>query len=208
GEGTPSLDHIMDVMDDLATHPATGRHLARKLAIHFVSDDPDPELVEALEQQFAATSGDLLAVYEVLLTHPKSWSPEARNVKQPIDFVGSTLRALDLVPRHIPDDFRKLRRHVLGPMTLMGQSWGVPLGPDGWPEADAAWITPQRMAARLQWGMTIPFLLKRLLPDPREFVEIALGDTAPEPVRFAAAAAETRAEGVGIVLASPAFHRM
>lgn len=93
-------------------------------------------------------------------------------------------------------------------MTLMGQSWGAPLGPDGWPEADDAWITPQRMAARLQWGMTAPFTIRRLLPDPREFVETALGRTVPEPVRFAAASAETRAEAVGLVLASPAFQRM
>ena len=48
----------------------------------------------------------------------------------------------------------------------------------------------------------------RLLPDPREFVETALGPDVPEAVRFAAKAAETRAEGVGLVLASPAFQRM
>jgi uncharacterized protein (DUF1800 family) len=93
-------------------------------------------------------------------------------------------------------------------MALMGQPQGRPGGPDGFPEADIDWITPQRLAARLQWAMVMPFQLMRLLPDPRAFVEAALGPAAPEPVRFAARAAETRAEGVGLVLASPAFQRM
>ena len=94
------------------------------------------------------------------------------------------------------------------PLALMGQQWGQPAGPDGWPEADADWITPQRLAARLQWAMTAPFALRRVLPDPRDFAQTALGRFAPETVRFAAGAAETRAEGIGIVLASPAFQRM
>ena len=90
----------------------------------------------------------------------------------------------------------------------MGQSFGQPGGPDGWPEADVDWITPQRLSARLQWAMAVPFVLRKMLPDPREFVDTALGSSAPEAVKFAARAAETRAEGVGIVLASPAFQRM
>lgn len=208
GGETPQLSAIMTAMEDLATHPATARHIARKLAVHFVSDQPDPDLISAMAARFEATGGNLPEVYGVLLDHPASWHDGPGNVKQPIDFVGSSLRALDLVPRHVPSGFGKLRRIFLGPMTLMGQSWGAPLGPDGWPEADDAWITPQRMAARLQWGMTAPFTIRRLLPDPREFVETALGRTVPEPVRFAAASAETRAEAVGLVLASPAFQRM
>lgn len=208
GGQTPEIGPIMAAMEDLATHPAAAQHIARKLAMHFVSDSPDPGLVAALAARFEATGGDLAEVYAVLLDHPASWHEGPGNVKQPVDFVGSALRALDLVPRHIPEGMGKLRRFFLGPMTLMGQSWAEPLGPDGWPEADEAWITPQRMAARLQWGMTVPFAIRRLLPDPRDFVESALGRAAPEPVRFAAAAAETRAEGVGVVLASPAFHRM
>ena len=49
--------------------------------------------------------------------------------------------------------------------------------------------------------------MRRDLPDPRAFVDQALGGYAPQSVRFAAGAAETRAEGVGLVLAAPAFQR-
>lgn len=203
-----SFDRVAAALEDLAAHPATAAHLARKLAVHFTGDSPDPDMVRTMAEAYRASDGNLLEVYQAMLRHPAAWHAGPGNVKQPIDFVGSSLRALGVASRHVPDDYRKLNQMVLGPMVLMGQAWGAPLGPDGWPEADTAWITPQRMAARLQWGMSVPFRLMRLLPDPRDFVETALGPDVPEAVRFAAKAAETRAEGVGLVLASPAFQRM
>ena len=45
------------------------------------------------------------------------------------------------------------------------------------------------------------------LPDPRVFVDTALGGYVTERVRFAAGAAERRAEAIGLVLMSPAFQR-
>ncbi len=209
GGGEPRLEDILAALDDLARHPATARHVARKLAVHFVSDTPDEGLVAAMEAAFAETDGDLSAVYDAMLDHPAAWAPEPRNAKRPIDFVTSALRALDIGPRHLPLDRHKgMRAMFATPLELMGQPWGHPTGPDGFPEADPDWITPQRLAARVNWAMTVPARLLRDLPDPRAFVDIALGGAVPPAVRFAAAAAETRAEGIGVVLAAPAFQRM
>lgn len=209
GPGKARLEDIYAAFDDLARHPATARHIARKLAVHFVSDTPDEALVDTIAARYAETDGDLPEVYAAMLDHPAAWADQPGNIKQPMDFVGSSLRALDIVPRAMPiGRYGKTRKMFLTPLLLMGQEWGQPGGPDGWPEADAEWITPQRLSARLIWGMTVPFELRRVLPDPRDFVETALGRRVPEEVRFAARAAETRAEGVGIVLASPAFQRM
>lgn len=209
GGETPALADIHAVLDDLAAHPATAAHLARKLAVHFVSDTPDPAMIDAMAARYRETDGDLHEVYAAMLAHPAAWDFTHRNVKQPIDFIGSSLRALDISPRHVQAAKPgRILVNLVTPLTLMGQQWARAPGPDGWPEDDAQWITPQRLAARLQWAMGVPFLLRRVLPDPREFVSTALGRGAPEAVRFAAGSAENRAEGVGLVLASPAFQRM
>ena len=209
GGQTARLEDIFAALDDLARHPATAQHIARKLAVHFVGDSPDPDLVSAVAARFDATGGDLLQVYEALLTHPAAWASTPGNVKQPMDFLGSSLRALDVSPRHLPlDHQRKMREMFFVPLKLMGQDWGQTPAPDGWPEEDPSWITPQRLSARMQWAMSVPFRLLRVLPDPRDFVEVALGAGAPETVQFAARAAETRPEGIGLVLSSPAFQRM
>lgn len=209
GAGRARLEDIHALLDDLAVHPATAAHLCRKLAIHFISDRPDPRLIEAMTARYRETGGALTEVYAAMLAHPSAWDVTMGNVKQPIDFIGSALRALDpgaaltghARPREMNDLF-------LTPLRLMGQAWGQPLGPDGWPEADEDWITPQRLAARLNWAMQAPELLLPALPDPRDLARVAFGRTVPPRVAFAARAAETRAEGVGLVLASAAFQRM
>lgn len=203
-----SMDNVRAVLVDLAAHPATARHIATKLAVHFVSDRPDPALVAHLEQAYLASNGALIEVYRALLEHPSAWRTDASNVKQPVDFIGSSLRALAVEPdRVVPLSQGKKKRYLMQPMELMGQLWEKPIGPDGWSEADGDWITPQGLAARIRWALLVPQILRPDLPVPDEFVSHALGENAPDVVRFAANAAETRADAVGIVLASPAFQR-
>jgi len=208
GSAQARLQDIQDALRDLARHPATARHIARKLAVHFVADEPPAGLVAHLEARFISTDGDLLQVMAALLEHSDAWAPELRNVKPPFDFLSSVARALA-----VPDDRfanlneRGLARLLRVPLHEMGQPWEAPSGPDGWPEEDTHWITPQGLAARLRWAIAWPEIVLPALPDPRDFVSVALGDKVPEPVRFAAMAAENRAEGLGLILASPAFQR-
>ena len=207
-DAAPRLETIHEALRMLARHPATAAHLARKIAVHFVADDPDPALVAALEAAWRDSGGDLLVVTGALLAHPAAWAPAPQKVKPPFDFVVSSLRALGLAPDALPGDKpRRLKRLLLTPLEQMGQGWERPPGPDGWPEAAAAWITPPGMAGRIDWAMTAPEALMNGLPDPRDFARVALGETLPEPVAFAARAAESRAEAIGVVLSTPAFQR-
>lgn len=208
GGGPAHIRDVQSVLRDLAHHPATARHIAWKLAVHFTSDTPDPALITALEERYLETGGDLGAINETLLSHPAAWATPRNNVKPAFHFVGSAMRALG-VPSDAMNALEEkvARRLIVGPMREMGHIWEKPDGPDGLPEEDNAWIAPQGIAARLQWAITVPQLLMPNLPDPREFVHTALGDFTTPAVEFAANAAETRWDGVGLVLASPTFQR-
>lgn len=211
GRRVPKIDDIHQVLDDLARHPDTARHIARKLAVHFVSDAPDPDLIAHVAARFERTGGDLLATYEALLEHPGARKVARVKAKPPWDFVATSLRALGPAGQTLAQaDRRAISRHVLSPLSAMGQSWEEPTGPDGWPEEAAHWISPQGLAGRIGWAMRLPDMLEGLdlsVPDPRDFAETALGPLAGGPVRFAARAAETREEGVALVLLSPEFQR-
>jgi len=208
GGGRPGMDDIRAFLDDVAVHPDTGAHIARKLVRHFVADDPDPALVDHVAARFAQSGGDLTEVYEAMLNHPLAWVTPDRKTKQPFDFVVSSLRALG-----VPEDrlMRMKPRQValyLGlPMQVMGQSFENPTGPDGWPEEAEAWITPQGIAGRIQWAMTVPHVARLDLPDPRVFLDVALGARASAALEFAAKGAATKWEGIGLILASPEFQR-
>ena len=208
GGGAESLDHVIAALEDLAMHPDTARHLARKLVVHFIGPDPDQALVEAMAARYLASGGELMALYEVMLGADEAWQPTLQKVKQPFDFIASSMRAL-AVPAEVIEGatLQDVRRVVQRPMAVMGQVWQSPVGPDGWPEDDASWITPQGMAGRITWSMQMPQQLLEKLPDPRDFVHHALGPTPPDAVIFAAGAAETLSDGIGVVLASAAFQR-
>ncbi len=199
---------IQQVLDDLAAHPTTALHIARKLVVHFVSSDPDQGLVENLAAVFRDTGGNLLAVTTAMLDDPRSWVPERTKIRPPQEFVAAGLRALNVSERDLRAmTMRDYNRTLLSPARRMGQQFMQPSGPDGFSEDAAHWLTPQFMAARIRWAMSMPERLKSRLPDPRSFVNTTLGGLASEDIYFVASAAQNRAEGVGLVLASPAFQR-
>ena len=53
----------------------------------------------------------------------------------------------------------------------------------------------------------MPQVLRPKLPDPSRFVRNALGPMSHETVQFAATAAESRSDAIGLVLSSPSFQR-
>jgi len=63
------------------------------------------------------------------------------------------------------------------------------------------------VATRLRWAVSAPRTLRPDLPEPTAFVDQVLGPYATEPVRFAARAAESKSDAIGLILASPAFQR-
>ncbi|MFN4204411.1 MAG: DUF1800 family protein [Tabrizicola sp.] len=197
---------VLQVLDDLAARPETAGHLASKLAVHFVADAPDPGLVADLAARFRATEGDLAAVAAALIEHPAALKGE--KTRQPFDYMVAAMRALGLGADAISGlSPRAFRRLVLLPLQAMGQPFQRAPGPDGWPEAAADWITPQGLAARIDWAMQAPERLVRPLPDPRAFLTAALGARAGEKLAWAVGAAESGRDGVGLVLASPEFNR-
>src|SRR5262249_17080565 len=67
----------------LARSPATAKHLASKLARHFVADEPPPSLVDGLAKRFRDTDGDLMEVSRMLVTAPEAWDAPPSKLRVP-----------------------------------------------------------------------------------------------------------------------------
>ncbi|PSL21951.1 DUF1800 domain-containing protein [Shimia abyssi] len=208
GSRRDGLRDIEGALRDLARHPSTAKHLARKLATHFVSDRPSDDLVTEIEWAYRESGGDLSKMYLAILTHPDAWRVDVVNTRRPIEFVGAAFRALAVPPESFISWSAKQTRTIIEtPMRLMGQDWLRPPGPQGWPEADDYWLTPQGVAARLQWALAAPMHLVEDLPDPRDLMQTALGGRASERTVQAVNAAQNRQEGVALVLMAPQFQK-
>lgn len=199
--------HVFEALDDLALRPETAAHLAGKLARHFVADAPDPQLVAHMQASYLASGGDLRALYRAMLEHPAAWGATLAKTRTPLNWIAASLRVSGIKPATI----RKLndgatRRTLRLPLQLMGQPHEAVPSPEGYDDDASAWITPQALAARIDWAMGLQALLPQV-PDPRDFVLVAMGDMASPALLRAARAAETRGEGVAVILASPDFNR-
>ncbi len=207
GGGAASINDIYQALDDIAIHPDTARNIARKLVVHFISDTPPKALVDDLTDVFLATEGDLMVVYKALLNHRRAWDNFGQKAKQPFDYLASAMRALALEPAVIEGlSSRETRLYLAGPMEVMGQPYQRPGGPNGWPEAMGDWITPQGLAARIEWALIVTNKLAGG-GDPVKFARQTLSDAASARLLEAVGRAETATEGRVLVLASPEFNR-
>ncbi|WP_457653480.1 DUF1800 domain-containing protein [Rhodocaloribacter sp.] len=143
------LDEGERVLDLLAAHPSTARHLARKLAVRFVSDDPPEALVDDLAAVYRDTGGDLRAVVRAIAYSPYFWEASARQakVKSPLELSVSALRALDA---DLDDP-----RGMLNWLRKMGQPLYAYQAPTGYPDRAEAWINTGTLLNRMNFAMRL-----------------------------------------------------
>lgn len=89
----------LDVLDALASHPGTGRYLARKLCRHLVSDQPPTALVDQVAAQFTAlwqAPDQLRQVVRTILLSPEFAASWGQKVRRPFDLVVAAMRASEM----------------------------------------------------------------------------------------------------------------
>lgn len=202
-----SLKDGHDVLDLVASHPGTARHLARKLARRLIADDPPARVVEQAAQVFLdnLTADDqLLQVTRSILLSPEFRTTWGQKVKRPFEFSAGLLRSLgadlSFAFNHEPSDYF---------VWLAGQS-GQPLfqwlTPDGYPDVAEKWLGTNAMVGgwrTVNWlvnlknwwsGQYILFdPIATMPPDVRSPVEIVdfwmhrlLGRSLPSAARLEA----------------------
>jgi uncharacterized protein (DUF1800 family) len=136
-----------EVLRLLADHPATARFISGKLVSYFVSDTPQPALVERLARVFQDTDGDLRAVTRALFTDTLFYAPEnvRSKVKTPFRLVVSAAR----VTRGEINNGRGLLQvlRTMGHMPYMASE------PTGYPATSADWVNSGAMLARMNFGI-------------------------------------------------------
>ncbi len=186
------------IIRDLVASPATARHLAHKLARHFVADDPPPALVQRLGETFERSGGDLLAVYRELVSAPEAWSAPATKFKSPFEWAVSGLRALG--------------RHALPPqqaanlMNQLGQPVWRPGSPAGYDDTSAAWAAPDALLHRVEVAQRLAMQAGASV-DARSLAPLVLPGTLGRDTAGAIARAESAGTALALLLVSPEFLR-
>jgi uncharacterized protein (DUF1800 family) len=187
------------VLEALAMHPSTARHIATKLARHFVADDPPATLIERLSEVYLRKDGELLPVYRALLGAGESWSAPLAKYKTPEDFVISTYRALG---GHAPNNLRQ----VTGFLSELGQRPFTPGSPAGWPDTAASWDGSDALLKRLEWGAAVGRVVRDRV-DPMSLADAVLGAVASKDTVASIRGAESASQALTLLIAAPEFQR-
>jgi uncharacterized protein (DUF1800 family) len=202
GGGEADLEQLVDIV---VSHPATARHLANKLCLRFIGDEPPAAAVEAVAAAFTESHYDIKTTLRILFATPEFAASAGAKFKRPIHFIVSALRATNAQT--------DAAQPLLGYLEKMGQ---VPFRyptPDGYPLAAAHWHS----TLLWRWKFAVA-LAKNQIPgtsiDRRDLL-MKLGDydavaatllnrRADDIEREAAA---DSGERIALLLASPAFQR-
>ena len=168
-----------DVLDLVAAHPSTARHVSRKLAIRFVADDPPEALVDALAQTFTRTRGDIREVMRALVRRREFWEAatgadgQPTKVKTPFELAVSAVRATGAEITST----RRLTREL----AAMGEPVYQREPPTGFPDHAAAWINPGLLLTRMRFGLRLAAgRVPGIEPDLGSLASGAAPATAPE----------------------------
>ncbi len=184
------------VLADLARHPATAKHIAAKLARHFIADDPPRALVETLTKTFIETDGDLWKVSKALVTAPEALTPDRTKIKRPSEWVMSYLRA---------EGFNGVDpRNLVPTLNRLGEPPGRPPSPKGFPDDNGAWL--ENLSHRLDTANAFAQNNAERV-EPKDLLEIALGPLASAETRQAVARAESKQQALTLLVMAPEFQR-
>ena len=186
------------ILHDLVAAPATAQHIARKLARHFVADDPPASLVQRLADTFSRTGGDLPSVYRELVAAPEAWQPASAKFKSPWDWSVSSLRALGR--QSIPPP------QAANLMNQLAQPVWRPGSPAGYDDVAPTWAAPDALLRRVEVAQRIAAQAGAAV-DARALAPRVLAGALSDETTAAIARADNGAVALALLLVSPEFLR-
>lgn len=139
----------LKVIDILVAHPSTAKHIARKLAVKFVSDAPSDALVGRVAAAFTKSKGDVKATLKALFSDKEFFAPAnyRSKIKSPFELAVSSIRALGAETNASPAFVAMLNK--------LGE---VPYGyqaPTGYPDTAEHWVNTGALLERLNFAVAV-----------------------------------------------------
>lgn len=182
----------------IARHPSTARHIATKLARHFVADEPSEDVIAKLASIFMQSEGDLKEMSLALIDLPECWENSQSKIKNPFDYVVSVFRSFDA--KRIPSKLLVGALHEMGYFLFFAPS------PEGWSDKSEDWLMPEMLMRRIEFADLVAGYANGLVR-PSDFFDSTIAPVASFESRDAALQAPAAKDALAITLASPEFQR-
>ncbi|MDP3071870.1 MAG: DUF1800 domain-containing protein [Opitutaceae bacterium] len=204
GLGAADLDRVLEIV---ASHPQTARHIAAKLCRRFIADEAPEAAIRATAAAFMESQGDIPATLRALFATAEFRAPATRGAKfkRPFHFVVSALRATNAET----DATKQLIDYLL----RLGHAPFRYATPEGYPEVASHWqntllwrwnFSTALAANRIKGTRVAISELRMRVGGDEALMATVLGRraTADEQMAYRECGAD-----VALLLAAPAFQR-
>jgi uncharacterized protein (DUF1800 family) len=146
---TNYLDHGVQFLQHLATHPSTADFICTKLIRRFVTDQPDPAMVADLAAVYLANDTDIRPVLTALFSHATFLASSGSKLRRPMEYLVG-------VNRQIGAFFSTITSAgAIGPLAGSAVQLGqLPFqwpAPNGYPDVAGAWLNAGGLLGR--WNL-------------------------------------------------------
>jgi uncharacterized protein (DUF1800 family) len=141
----------------LAHHPDTAEHIARKLCVKFIEDDPSPQLVKRLARVYLQNDTAIVPVLRELAASPAFRQSAGKKVRDPGEDLVATYRVLGVKIKKPSEE--QYDGSALAALTWQSGSigqkpyaWGPP---NGQPIDNESWSSPARLLASMRFHISV-----------------------------------------------------
>ncbi|HEY0254957.1 MAG TPA: DUF1800 domain-containing protein [Kofleriaceae bacterium] len=136
------------LLEFLASHPATIRHVTKRLCMRLVADNPPKDVLDAASAAWLTSGGEIAAVIRAIVRAPAFWRPETRNakIKSPLELAVSAVRAVGGTLDG--DGLAKV-------MVRLGQPPLLAPAPTGYADSTDAWLSTAGALERMDLALQL-----------------------------------------------------
>jgi len=123
------------VLDILASHPSTAQHIARKLCIRFISDQPEQATINSVAAAFTSSNGEITDTLRALFASYEFQNITDQKFCRPSEYLAGMVRSLAPDTAY-PTDNGALFTAALSILGQLPFNWPTP---DGHPDSQTYW---------------------------------------------------------------------
>ncbi|MGC6517863.1 MAG: DUF1800 family protein [Candidatus Puniceispirillaceae bacterium] len=158
--GITPKNKLLDVIVDLAAHPACAHFIAKKLCRHFICDNPTPEMIAPVAQAFIDSDGDLPTLHKAVVQAVFDHGADYQKFHSPeiwlLQMVNMTGAKWPPSPEMMRYDFKTRPSHIVRMpekyLKEIGHNPYRPDQPNGWPDTKLEWLSPELLIRRMTFA--------------------------------------------------------
>ena len=181
---------LLSLCKDLARDPKTSLHIAKKLAQHFVADDPPREAIELISDAYNRSGGTLAVVHQAVIDAVVKFSREDDKFLQPEIWLFQVHKAIggELPLKFVGDTDDQNGPQLNSILSELGHLNCRSPQPNGWSDMAIDWLTPEMMDRRLRYiGQISNRQMRESGFDPKKYADMLFG-AGSDSAQFVASA--------------------